>query len=151
MSKEIKVAVYYRIARQDDFICAQQRARLLSKVESHPNWIVAGVFTDIGAVSVGSEFQRMLQQCRQGKIDQILTPTVSRFGRSMVDILACIRELRESGVAVIFEKENIHTLDADCDARLSIMETLIKAESTHITHNSAHMLPHHICARRSAQ
>lgn len=142
-SEQIKVAVYSRLAHPDAFICGQQRANMVSTAEAQPGWGIVGVFIDNGTAD-RPEFQKMLQQCHQGKIDLILTPSVTRFGRDMAGVLACIQELKELGMAVIFEKEGIHTLDESYGQCLSICEAIVKPKHESISQTSAQMPSLHI-------
>ena len=82
----------------------------------------------------------MLRRCRQKKIDLILVKSVSRFARNMVDCLSIVRELRELGVTVIFEQENISTTDPSFDVLASLTAEFTRAECEHLTMNSAHTL-----------
>ena len=77
----------------------------------------------------------MIRQCRQKKIDIVLTKSISRFARNTVDCLNYIRVLRELGIAVIFEKENINTLEADSEMLITILGAFAQAESESISAN----------------
>ena len=82
---------------------------------------MAGIFADMGdSRSARPQFKKMLRKCRQKKIDLILVRSVSRFARCMAECLNVVRELRELGVEVIFEKEDIHTLAPNSDMLLSL-------------------------------
>ena len=85
---------------------------------------MAGLFADEGITGTSAqkrpEFLRMICQCRQKKIDLILTKSVSRFARNTVDSLKYVRILKELGIAVFFEEQNINTLDADNEMLLTI-------------------------------
>lgn len=81
------------------------------------------------------EFQRLLADCRKGRIDRVLCKSISRFARNTVDCLNYIRVLRELGIAVIFEKENINTLEADSEMLITILGAFAQAESESISAN----------------
>ena len=139
---QLRVAAYCRIAggEEQNTILESQRTYYTKRIGANPDWIMAGIFADIGdSRSKRPEFQKMLRKCRQKKIDLILVKSVSRFARNMADCLSIVRELRELGVTVIFEKENISTTAPDFDALTSLMADLARAECEHLTKNSAHM------------
>lgn len=109
------------------------------KIRANPDWIMAGIFADTcGSKSNRPEFLKMLQKCRQKEIDLILAKSISRFARSTADCLYTVLELRELGIAVIFEKENLNSMGAYFDALISLMHAFAKAECEHITQNSVH-------------
>ena len=139
---QFRVAAYCRIAggEEQNTILESQRTYYTKRIGANPDWIMAGIFADIGdSRSKRPEFQKMLRKCRQKKIDLILVKSVSRFARNMADCLSVVRELRELGVTVIFEQENISTTDPNFDALTSLMADLARAECEHLTKNSAHM------------
>ena len=78
----------------------------------------------------------MIADCRAGKIDMIITKSISRFARNTLDCLNYVRELKELGVGIIFEKENINTLDAKGEVLLTILSSLAQDESRSISENS---------------
>ncbi len=82
------------------------------------------------------EFKRMIADCREGKIDIIITKSISRFARNTLDCLNYVRELKERGISVIFEKENINTMDAKGEVLLTILSSLAQDESRSISENS---------------
>lgn len=89
---------------------------------TNPQWTMAGIFADEGisgtSASKRPAFLRMIRQCRQGKIDLVLVKSISRFARNTVDCLNYIRALRAMRIAVIFEKENINTLEDSLQAAI---------------------------------
>lgn len=138
---QFRVAAYCRIAggEEQNTILESQRTYYTKRIGANPDWIMAGIFADIGdSRSKRPEFQKMLRKCRQKKIDLILVKSVSRFARNMAGCLSVVRELRELGVTVIFEKENISTTDPNFDAFISLMADLARSECEHLTMNSAH-------------
>ena len=111
---QIRVAAYCRIAggEEQNTVLESQRTCYAKQIGANPDWIMAGIFADIrDSRSKRPEFQKMLRKCRQKKIDLILVKSVSRFARNMADCLSIVRELRELGITVIFEKENISTVN----------------------------------------
>ena len=117
------------------FACeyTSQRTYYTDKIMSNPEWTMAGLFADEGITGTSAqkrpEFLRMICQCRQKKIDLILTKSVSRFARNTVDSLKYVRILKELGIAVFFEEQNINTLDADNEMLLTIHSAFSQAES----------------------
>ena len=129
---QLRVAAYCRFdasGEGQNAILEAQRA-YSEKINANPDWTMAGVFADTGdSRSERPEFQKMLHKCRQKKIDLILVKSVSRFARNYLDCLATVRELRELGIAVIFEMENINTSDSNYDQYISIIGAIAKVES----------------------
>ena len=78
----------------------------------------------------------MIADCRDGKIDMIITKSISRFARNTLDCLNYVRELKELGIGILFEKENINTLDAKGEVLLTILSSLAQDESRSISENS---------------
>ena len=139
----LRAAAYCRIAggEEQSAILESQKTCYTERIGANPDWIMAGIFADIGdSRSKRPEFQKMLRRCRQKKIDLILVKSVSRFARNMVECLSIVRELRELGVTVIFEQENICTTDPSFDALASLTAEFTRAECEHLTMNSAHTL-----------
>jgi len=101
---------------------------------------MADIYADEGISATSTKkrvsFNRMIRDCREGKIDMIITKSISRFARNTLDCLNYVRELRELGVGVIFEKENINTLDAKGEVLLTILSSLAQDESRSISENS---------------
>ena len=99
----------------------------------------AGVYADEGITGTNTkkrdEFNRMIADCRARKMDMIITKSISRFARNTLDCLNYVRELRELGIGVIFEKENINTLDAKGEVLLTILSSLAQDESRSISEN----------------
>ncbi len=101
-------------------------------VSNHINWVLVDIYVDVrsGKNSSGRpEFQRMLEDCRNKKIDLIITKSVSRFGRNTADTLAVIHKLRLLNVDLFFEVENIRISETNKTFLLSILEAVAQAES----------------------
>jgi len=97
-----------------------------------------GVFADKGITGTTKnrpEFQRMLELCREGKIDLIITKSISRFARNTTIILETVRELKDLGVEIIFEKENIRTLSGDGELMLTVLSSFAQEESKNVSDN----------------
>ena len=122
--KNLRVAAYCRVSTKKDEQLGSyenQKAYYTEKIMANPNWTMADIFADEGitgtSVCKRKDFLRMIRQCRKGKIDMILAKSVSRFARNTVDCLYYIRALKQLGIAVIFEKENINSLEEDSELR----------------------------------
>ncbi len=110
-------------------------------IESNPNWYFAGIYADCGksGTSTGerSEFLKMINDCKNGKIDLIFTKSISRFARNTIDCLEHIRQLKslKPPVGVYFEKEKLHTLDSKNELILTILSTIAQEESRNLSEN----------------
>ena len=108
-------------------------------IQSKPDWEFVEVYTDEGISATNTKkregFNRMIQDALNGKIDLILTKSVSRFARNTVDSLTTVRKLKEVGVEIYFEKENIWTLDSKGELLITIMSSLAQEESRSISEN----------------
>ena len=97
-------------------------------IKSRPDWEFKGIYTDDGVSATSTKrrdgFNRMVQDALAGKFSLIVTKSVSRFARNTVDSLVTIRMLKEKGIEVYFEKENIYTLDAKGELLITIMSSL---------------------------
>ena len=105
----------------------------------NPEWEFVKVYTDEGISGTSTKrrdgFKEMIDDALAGKIDLIVTKSISRFARNTVDTLVTIRKLKERGIEVYFEKENIHTLDGNSELILTIMSSLAQEESRSISEN----------------
>ena len=108
-------------------------------IRHHPDWVFAGIYTDDGISGLSIRrrdgFNHMVNDALDGKIDLILTKSLSRFARNTVDALTTIRNLKAAGVAVYFQKENIMTFDSKGELLITIMSSLAQEESRSISEN----------------
>lgn len=140
--KKLRVAAYCRVSTDKDEQLNSfevQKTYYTEKIASNPNWKMAGLFADEGITGTSmkkrDEFKRMLRHCREGRIDLILVKSVSRFGRNTVDIMRTVRNLRERGVTVIFEKENLDTSQMTSELMLAFFSAFSQSESESIREN----------------
>ena len=140
--RQLRVAAYCRVSTDDKEQLTSYEAQetyYTDKIMTNRDWTMAGIFADEGITGTSArkrpEFLRMIRQCRQKKIDIILTKSISRFARNTVDCLNYIRVLRELDIAVIFEKENINTLEADSEILITMLGAFAQAESESISAN----------------
>ena len=104
-----------------------------------PTWQMAGIYADEGITGTIAkkrpDFMRMIEDCRKGKIDLIITKSVSRFSRNNLDCLLYVRELKELGIPIIFEKEGINTLQVSSELLITLFSGLSQSESESISMN----------------
>ena len=139
-----KVAAYARVSTYNDEqlnSLEAQKDYYEKKIEENPSWVLAGIYVDEGITGTSylhrAEFQRMIEDCKQGKVDMVLTKSVSRFARNTVDALNVIRELKEIGVGVFFERENVWTLDSKGEFLITLLTSLAQEEARSISENTA--------------
>ena len=105
----------------------------------NPEWTLAGTYADEGLSGANAEkrpdFQRMIRHCQNGKIDLIITKSISRFARNTMDSVGYVRKLKAMGVGVIFEKENINTLEQNSEVIFTILSSLAQEELISISQN----------------
>ena len=141
VQKRKRVAAYARVSSGKDAMLhslAAQVSYYSELIQRNPEWEYAGVYADenlSGTKEARPEFQRMLRDCREGKIDRILCKSISRFARNTVALLEVARELKELGISVSFEKENIDTMSGDGELMLSILASLAQEESRSVSEN----------------
>ena len=130
-----KVAAYARISMETERLSHSLSAQVsyYSKlIQSKPEWEYAGVYADSGISGTGikerDEFQRLIADCEAGKIDIVLTKSISRFARNTVDLLATVRHLKEIGVEVRFEKEHINSFSGDGELMMTIIASFAQEE-----------------------
>ena len=135
-----KVAGYARVSTDSEEQLTSYEAQVdyyTKYIRSNPDWEFVDVYTDEGISATNTRhrdgFNRMIADALAGKIDLIVTKSVSRFARNTVDSLTTIRRLKEKGVGVTFEKENIDTLDSKGELFITIMTSLAQAESRSIS------------------
>ena len=137
-----RVAGYARVSTDKDeqFTSYEAQVDYYTKyIKANPEWEFVTVYTDEGISGTSTKrrdgFNTMIDAALNGRIDLIVTKSVSRFARNTVDSLSTIRKLKEKGVEVYFEKENIWTLDSKGELLLTIMSSLAQEESRSISEN----------------
>ena len=139
-----RVAAYCRVstAEEEQANSYETQCRYYDEyISSHEDWKKVAIFADEGITGTRAkkrpQFLRMIRACRRGSIDIILAKSVSRFARNTVESLQYVRELKALGIAVIFEKENINTLEQSDEMLLTIFSWFAQAESESISKNEA--------------
>ena len=137
-----RVAGYARVSTDSDEQFTSYEAQVdyyTQYIQRNPEWEFVKVYTDEGISGTNTKhrigFNEMIEDALAGKIDLIVTKSVSRFARNTVDSLVTIRKLKEKGVEVYFEKENIYTFDGKGELLLTIMSSLAQEESRSISEN----------------
>ena len=138
-----RVAAYARVSMESDRMMhslSTQVSYYNELIQSNPEWEFAGVYADnfISGTSTDkrTEFQRMMADCEAGKIDIVLTKSISRFARNTVDLLETVRHLKELGIEVQFEKEHINSLSDDGELMLTLLASFAQEESRSISENA---------------
>ena len=139
---KLRVAAYCRVSTllesQQSSISAQ-RIHYIDYIASNPDWEPAGIYLEEGVSGTMAEnrpeLRRLMEDCRRGRVDLILTKSISRFARNTLDCISLVRELSALGVAVHFEKENIGTAFMEAELLLSLMACLAEEESHSISGN----------------
>jgi len=139
--KLTRVAAYARVSSGKDAMLHSLSAQVSyysDMIRSHPGWQYVGVYADealTGTKNNRENFQRLLSDCRKGKVDLILTKSISRFARNTVTLLETVRELKGLGVDVYFEEQNIHSISADGELMLTILASYAQEESLSASEN----------------
>ena len=137
-----RVAAYARVSTDSDEQFTSYEAQVdyyTQLIRNNPDWVYVNVYTDEGISGLNAKkrkgFNQMVQDALDGKIDLIVTKSLSRFARNTVDSLQTIRKLKDKGVECFFEKENIYTFDGQSEVMLTIMSSLAQEESRSISEN----------------
>lgn len=144
MKRQLRVAAYCRVSTEEEEQQSSYEAQCTyytDKIMSNPEWSMVRIFADEGITGTSTkkrdDFNRMIRYCKQNKIDLILTKSISRFARNTLDTINYTRMLRSMGVGIIFEKENINTLDMDSEMLVTLLGAFAQAESESISRNVA--------------
>ena len=142
--RKLRVAAYCRVSTEEEEQQGSfeiQKLYYTEKIESTPEWEVAGIYADDGISGVHTKkrdgFNQMIQDCKKRKIDLILTKSISRFARNTLDSIQYVRMLKQMGIAVVFEKENINTATMNSEMILTVLSAFAQAESESISQNVA--------------
>ena len=138
----LRVAAYCRVSSDSSdqlHSYAAQIRKYTEEIGRHEGWELVDIYADEGLTGTRmdkrEDFNRMLSDCRKGRIDKVLVKSVSRFARNTKDCLAALRELMSLGVTVYFEKENVNTLYMDNEMILTFMMSQAQAESESLSDN----------------
>jgi len=136
-----RVAAYARVTSGKEAAIHSLSAQISyynSLIQRNAEWLFSGIYADealTGTKTNRPEFQRLMQDCRDGKVEMIITKSISRFARNTVTTLEAVRELKSLGVEVWFERENIYSLSGDGELMLTILSSFAQEESRSASEN----------------
>jgi len=139
---KLKVAAYCRVSTDSDEQAGSYEVQVehyTDYISRNKEWELAGIYADDGISGTNTKkregFNEMIDDCMEGKIDLVITKSISRFARNTLDCLKYVRQLKDKNIAIIFEKENINTLEASGELLLTIMASLAQQESQSLSQN----------------
>ena len=139
---KLRVAAYCRVSTDSDEQAGSYDVQVQHYTEyigRNKEWELAGIYTDDGISGTNIKkregFIEMIDDCMEGKVDMIITKSISRFARNTIDCLKYVRKLKEKNIAIVFEKEYINTLEASGELLLTIMASLAQQESASLSQN----------------
>ena len=142
-NKKLRVAAYCRVSTDSDEQLESletQKQHYESTIKANPEWEFVGLYYDEGITGTKkekrAELLRLMADCEQKKVDFIVTKSISRFSRNTTDCLELVRKLKELGIHIYFESENINTGAMESELMLTILSALAASESTSISQNN---------------
>lgn len=139
-----RVAAYCRVStKQDEQLNSYENQvnHYTERIHREPGWKLVGIYADKGITGTSmkkrDEFNKLIRQCRRGKVDMIIVKSISRFARNTLDCIKITRMLREIKVDVYFEEQNLHSIDPASEFYISIHGSIAQSESENISHNVA--------------
>ena len=141
IKKQKRVAAYARVSSGKDAMLHSLSAQVSyysDLIQKNPEWRFCGVYADeamTGTKDSRQNFQKMLAECRAGNLNLIITKSISRFARNTLTLLETVRELKDLGVDVYFEEQQIHSLSSDGELMLSILASYAQEESLSASEN----------------
>ena len=150
--QKLRVAAYARVSTGKDAMLHSLTAQIdyyKTKIRANPEWIFAGVYADeakTGTKETREAFRQLITDCCDGKIDMVLTKSISRFARNTVTLLQTVRMCKEWGVDVFFEEQNIHTMSGDGELMMSILASYAQEESRSVSENQKWRIRHNFAS-----
>lgn len=141
LAKKTRVAAYARVSSGKDAMLhslAAQVNHYKKQIQQNHEWEFVGVYADealTGTKDTRDEFQQLLADCRSGRIDMVITKSISRFARNTVTLLETVRELKAINVDVFFEEQNIHSLSGEGEMILTLLASIAQEESRSVSEN----------------
>ena len=141
LKRKLRVAAYARVSSSKDAMLHSLSAQVSyynKYISSHDDWEFVGIYADEGISGTKEdrdEFQRMINDCRAGKIDLILTKAISRFARNTMTMLEIVRELKNLNVDVFFEEQNLHSISSDGEMVLTLLASVAQEEARSVSEN----------------
>lgn len=139
---KLKVVAYCRVSTDSEEQASSYETQVkhyTDYISRNSAWEFAGIYADDGISGTNTKkregFNEMIQDCMNGKIDMVITKSISRFARNTIDCLKFVRKLKEKNIPIIFEKENINTMEASGELLLTIMASLAQQESASLSQN----------------
>lgn len=139
-----RVAAYCRVStKQDEQLNSYENQvnHYTERIHREPGWKLAGIYADKGITGTSmkkrDEFNKLIRQCKRGRVDMIIVKSISRFARNTLDCIKITRMLREIKVDVYFEEQNLHSIDPASEFYISIYGSIAQSESENISHNVA--------------
>jgi len=137
---KLRVCAYCRVSTDNEEQLSSYEAQVshyTDYIKRNQEWDFGGIFADEGISGTNTkkrvEFNRMIDDCMAGKIDMVITKSISRFARNTLDTLQYVRQLKEKGITIFFEKENVNTLDSKGEFLITLLESLAQEESSNIS------------------
>ncbi len=141
--RKLRVAAYCRVSTEQEEQLgsfANQVEYYTRLIESEEDWELAGIYADEGISGTGTRkrkgFQRLIEACDAGKVDFVITKSISRFARNTADCLVYARQLRDRGIPILFQKECINTMEASGELLFTILSCFAQEESRSISENT---------------
>lgn len=141
-NRKLRVAAYCRVSTEQEEQQSSYAAQIeyyTEKIKGNKDWEFAGIFADEGITGTSAkkrgEFLKLMALCEKGKIDMVLTKSVSRFSRNTLDAIGYIRKLKAKGIPIVFEKEGINTMQMASEMALCFLSGFAQAESESISRN----------------
>ena len=141
LERKKRVAAYARVSSGKDAMLHSLSAQIShysELIQRNGDWLYAGVYADeanTGTKDSRADFQRLIADCRAGKIDMVITKSISRFARNTVTLLQTVRDFKAGEVDIFFEEQNIHTMSADGELMLTILASYAQEESRSASEN----------------
>lgn len=139
----LKVAAYCRVSTdiEEQLGSFQNQVKTYKEmILSNPEWEFSGIYADEGLSGTRADkrpgFQKMMNDCKEGKIDKIITKSISRFARNVVDSLGYARELKALGISIYFEEEHLNSTDSGADMLFTILSAVAEQESRNISEHT---------------
>lgn len=135
-----RVCAYCRVSTNNEDQISSYEAQVehyTAYIKNNPAWEYSGIYADEGISGTNTkkrvEFNRMIEDCMAGKIDMVITKSISRFARNTLDTLQYVRQLKEKNIAIFFEKENVNTLDSKGEFLITLLGSLAQEESNSLS------------------
>jgi len=137
---KLRVCAYCRVSTDNEEQLSSYEAQVshyTDYIKRNQEWTYGGIYADEGISGTNTkkrvEFNRMIEDCMAGKIDMVITKSISRFARNTLDTLQYVRQLKEKNIAIFFEKENVNTLDSKGEFLITLLGSLAQEESSNIS------------------